>query len=1044
MANMVTFHLHSDYSLLDSVTNYKNYIDRAVECGQKAIAFSEHGKPLGWVKKKMYCDERGIKYLHAVECYLTEQLEPKTRDNYHTILIAKNADGVKEINAAISKSCDEEHFYYVNRLSFAEFLQLSPNVITTSACLASPLNKLDTSHPSYEALVKRYDYLEIQPHQHPEQIAFNVHLACLAEQYHKPLIAGTDTHSLNQYKAECRKILQKRKHRSYGDEDAFDLTFKTREELEQAFAAQDALPAALWMQAIDNTESLADQVEDYALDTGLKYPVLYGSREADHQKLVETIQTKFQQKLSSGVIPPEQKDAFETALAEELDVFTKIQMDGFMLSMSELVSWCKDNGIAVGNARGSVGGSRVAYVTDVIDLNPETWHTVFSRFANVNRVEVGDIDVDVIEADRPRIFQYITERFGVEKTARVASFGTIADKGAIDDICGALREMYGEEHPDVSDDDNPYSLRKTDEVKKRFASSPDQTRTDRPDIFYYFDGLIGTKVSQSVHPAGMVISPITLADNYGVFDKDGDPCLMLDMDEVHDIGLVKYDFLILSNIEIIRDTYAMLGKPYPKSNEIDWDDQAVWKDMLRSPTGIFQMEGEYAFSLLRQYEPHSIFDMSLVTAAIRPSGASYREDLIKHKQHKNPSALIDNLLADNLGYLVYQEDIIQFLQVVCGLSGSEADTVRRGIARKKPEVLEEALPKILDGYCAKSTQPRDVAETEAREFLQIIDDASSYMFGYNHSIAYCLIGYLCAYLRYYHPYEFITSYLNHAATDADITNGTILAQEYGIRITPPKYGISKSHYAFDADRQVISKGLSSIKYLSAAAATALYDIAHTDAPGTFMELLQKISQHPSIDERQLDILLKIDFFSDFGNVAELARIRDIFSFFKNGNAKEMRKDKLTPELVELISPYATDHNAKGNELKSYTIVDMPGLLRSAEAKIRALHLPDIDLRVKMANQQEHLGYVDIVTGNSADRRKLLITEITPVKSKDNGEVWCYRLSTRSIGTGKTSRLSVKTLQFNKSPLNAGDIIYAHDLSKNQKGYWYLLRYEKII
>lgn len=163
--------------------------------------------------------------------------------------------------------------------------------------------------------------------------------------------------------------------------------------------------------------------------------------------------------------------------------------------------------------------------------------------------------------------------------------------------------------------------------------------------------------------------------------------------------------------------------------------------MLRSPIGIFQFEGEFAFQMLRQYEPHSIFDMSLVTAALRPSGASYRDDLMQHKPHRNPSSIIDELLADNNGYLIYQEDVIKFLQQICGFSGSDADNTRRAIGRKDEDRLKKALPQILEGYCEKSPQPREVAEQEAKEFLQIIQDASSYMFGYNHSVGYCMIGY---------------------------------------------------------------------------------------------------------------------------------------------------------------------------------------------------------------------------------------------------------------------------------------------------------------
>lgn len=570
--NYTAFHVHSDYSLLDSCTKFEDYANYAKELGQTAIASTEHGKPLGWVAKKMYCDKIRMKFLMGVEIYLTETLTKKIRDNYHTILIAKNYDGVKELLNAVSVSCQDNHFYYTNRMTFDEFFKLSSNVLKISACLASPLNKLPISHPLYEKLLKHYDYLEIQPHNHPEQRAYNVHLAAMSDKYNKPLIAGTDTHSLNAYKAECRSVLLKAKRKSYGDEDAFDLTYKTYDELVQAFKGQDCLPEAIYLQAIENTNVMSDSVEDFELDTSLKYPILYGSREKDNEMFHSTINRKFSEKVDNGIIPAEQIEAFKSALGEEQRVFKKIEMDGFMLSMSELISWCKENDIAVGNARGSVGGSRVAYVTDIIDLNPETWHTVFSRFANEDRKEVGDIDVDVIAEDRPKIFEYIINRFGVPKTAKVPSFGTLADKSVIDEVGRALMYQWNENNDrkfDNKSKDNPYNYDVIAEIKNEFALNPDAVRENCPDIFYYYDGLVGTRISQSVHPAGIVISPVDLASHYGVFDKDGYKTLMIDMEEIHECGLVKYDFLVLKNIQIIRDTCRMAGIPYPKSHEVD-------------------------------------------------------------------------------------------------------------------------------------------------------------------------------------------------------------------------------------------------------------------------------------------------------------------------------------------------------------------------------------------------------------------------------------------------------------------------------------------
>ena len=587
----VAYHLHSDYSLLDSCSQFEEYVDLAVEQGMTAIASTEHGKPLGWVHKKLYCDSKGIKFIHGVEIYLTEQLEPKVRDNYHTILLAKNMDGLRELNRLIGISSNEEHFYYTNRISFDEFLQISDNIIKTSACLASPLSKLSDSHPRYLELAEHYDYLEVQPHHCEDQVLYNQRLFELSKKIHKPLIAGTDTHSSSSYKAECRKMLMIRKKKSYGNEDSFDLTWKTDEELREMFRTQGALPDDVWEEAVENTNRMAESIEDFKLDQSIKYPILYGSPEKDTKKFIETTERKFAEKLESGIIPKEQESAFRAAIDEETRVFKKLDMCGFMLSMSELISWCKENDIAVGTARGSVGGSRVAYVTDIIDLNPETWHTVFSRFCNEDRVEPGDIDVDVIESDRPKIFQYIISRFGVEHTARVASFGTMANLSVIDDVGGALRNIWDEKHAEDASE-NPWSLRKIDKIKEEFQANEQATKDKYPELFYYYDGMLGVKVSQSVHPAGMVISPINLDEEYGVFNKDGERCLVLDMDETHDVGGIKYDLLVLKTVQIIRDTCRYMGKKYPRTYEIDWNDQAVWDDMLRSPYGVFQMEGK--------------------------------------------------------------------------------------------------------------------------------------------------------------------------------------------------------------------------------------------------------------------------------------------------------------------------------------------------------------------------------------------------------------------------------------------------------------------
>lgn len=645
----------------------------------------------------------------------------------------------------------------------------------------------------------------------------------------------------------------------------------------------------------------------------------------------------------------------------------------------------------------------------------------------------------MVESDRPAIFQHIIRRFGADKTARVASFGTIKSKGVIDDVGRALDLQWKQDHPN---EDSPYSLKNIDRIKKEFDADEEATKQKYPDLFYYYDGLLGAKVSQSVHPAGMVISPIRLPSNYGVFNKDGELCLMLDMDEAHEVGAAKYDFLVLKTVQVIRDTCRYLGRPYPKTHEIDWDDKAVWADMVKSPIGIFQMESAFAFDSLKKFQPKSIFDMSLVTAAIRPSGASYREELLAHKQHHNPSPIIDELLSDNLGFLIYQEDTLKFLQQICGLSGSEADNIRRAIGRKQKDRLDAAMPSILEGYCAKSNQPREIAEEEAKEFLQVIEDSASYQFGYNHSIAYCLLGYLCAYFRYYHPIEFITAFLNDAANDEDIRNGTILAKQRGITIVPPKFGISRSDYFFTKEKRVIAKGLSSVKYMGKAVVDELYALSKRQY-ATFTDLLWTLSHHSSLDSRQLDILIKIDFFSDFGNQRELFQIVSLFDLFKKGEAKQLKKERAAALGIEdIVAKYANGTTKSGKESKSYTLLFPMTILRECEQRILSLGMEDLGVLMKSRNFKDIMGYAGYISGKEEDRNKLYIKEVYPVRRKKDNVIFGYSLVTQSIGSGKESRMTVFKKAYDADPVKPDDILVCKSWERDGK-YFRMLRYDHL-
>lgn len=244
---------------------------------------------------------------------------------------------------------------------------------------------------------------------------------------------------------------------------------------------------------------------------------------------------------------------------------------------------------------------------------------------------------------------------------------------------------------------------------------------------------------------------------------------------------------------------------------------------------------------------------------------------------------------------------------------------------------------------------------------------------------------------------------------------------------------------------MISKGLASVKYISASIANDLYKISQENPGGSFVDLWRYIKANTAIDSRQMDSLIKIDYFQQFGNNAELLRIVDIIDFFNGGTAKSVKKEKLNAQLEPFVAAHGTDKGVKGNELKSYTITDMDGLLHDLEAYILSLHLPELPYRTRAKNQQEILGYVDLTTHLEADRRKLYILEVRPLKSKFTGKVWSYVTNAKSIGSGRTSRIFIKPWIFEKAQFAEGDIIYATRLDKESKEngavYWWLHTYE---
>ena len=382
--NYTVLHLHSDMSNgvtnIDSVTKYIEYIKRAEELGMKAMAFSEHGSVFAWDLKKEDMEKHGLKYIHAEEFYVTASVEEKIRDNWHCVLIARNLDGVHELNGLASKSFNrnDNHYYYAPRITFDDLLHTSDNIIISTACLGGILNR--ASDDIQERFIKfLYEnkhrcFLEVQHHNVSDQIIYNKKLYELSKKYGIRLVAGTDTHSLNEQHAEGRKILQRSKNIFFEDEEGWDLTFKSYNELCDAYEKQHSLPEEVYLEAIENTNVIADMVETFEIDRNTKYPHIYDDP-------IGTFKKKINEGYKNNKYLRERypRKVVSDRLKEELAVYEKVGAIDFMLLETYIREWERKNDVESGPGRGSVSGSLIAYALGITQMDSIKFKLNFFR-----------------------------------------------------------------------------------------------------------------------------------------------------------------------------------------------------------------------------------------------------------------------------------------------------------------------------------------------------------------------------------------------------------------------------------------------------------------------------------------------------------------------------------------------------------------------------------------------------------------------------------------------------------------------------------------
>lgn len=1043
----------------------------------KAMAFTEHGSFFGWVNKKRHIESAGMKYIHGAEFYITETIDEKIRDNYHCCLYAKNYDGVLELNqlSSISFNRDDNHFYYVPRITIDELLTTSDNVLVSTACLGGILHNgtdaIKDKFITFLANNKHRCFLEIQHHNDVdgEQGRYNQYLYELSKKIGVPLIAGTDTHALNEEHLKGRKTLQKAKNVRFENEDSWDLTFKTYDELILEYQKQNVLPMNVVLDAIENTNRLADMVDEFELDETYKYPHLWEDSEATFaEKIKEGIKRR-------GVDKYPNYQEYLDRIEHELEAYRHNGAIDFMLLMEDIIDWCVSQDIRVGYGRGSVNGSVIAWLLGITEMDSIKHKLNFERFMNVERVSLSDIDTDFPPSRIDEVKNYIFSKAGLH-CCDIITFNTIALKGAIKDVCRAFHYENIEYTPetvkkkisewekrieghdsrdtdvrmpkDIIVDIEKYSIHKevpyeyvsfANELSNLVDTDEELARKQYPDIFELVDLVNGTIVSVGSHPCGCVVSPDTVSDKIGTFTTSTSiyPISQIYMKEIDSLNYVKLDLLRLDTIEIINETCKLAGIERLTPDNMDITDVNVWNSMRDDTTQIFQWEGktgdDYIKKLLSdenikkfQEVDGNVDRMTLLSignSAIRPAGASYREDLANGVVRKSGSDAIDEFLKPTFGYLVFQCQIIDFLHQYCGFTMGEADIVRRHFAKKTG--TEDDIPVIKDGGYMKDKDgnekkdhyikgfiatmrekygmPKEEAEDAIVAFLQVIIDASKYLFSLNHSQPYSYEGYACGWLRYYYTLEFITVSMNINIGKEDKTIAlTNFAKKMGIEIRPPKFRHSKSKYFCDKKENCIYKGIGSIKFMNDKVADELYELRNNNY-ADFIDLLISLSK-TSINSRQLDILIKLDFFQEFGNPNQLLRYTQLFNDIYS--KKQFKKEKIKEMGLQEVD---IRQFAEKESDKMFTKVDTYHLLKYLVAIIE---VPQTSIVEKIKYQSELLGYISI-----KNEQYKGIGFVTSVDSK-----YAPKLKVYALANGNTIDCKIDKRTFNCNKLSVGDLV----------------------
>ncbi|MDL0109053.1 DNA polymerase III subunit alpha [Campylobacter felis] len=914
MSQFTHLHLHTEYSMLDGANKLKELALTLKEQGATSVAMTDHGNMFGAIDFYQTMRSHGLKPIIGLEAYLhnMEDLGDKSsRQRFHLCLYAKNEIGYKNLMYLSSQSYIHGLYYYP-RINKKLLEKHSEGLICSSACLQGEVNWHLNIHnernirfgaKGYEAAkeaalwYKRVFgddfYLEIMRHGINDQRAIDDDIIRLSKELDIKIIATNDTHYTFKERAEAHEVFMcigmgKR----LNDPDRMrhsvkEFYVKTSEQMSELFAD---IP-----EAISNTQDLANKCNlelklgdptppnfKFAREYAKEFNVALAQENVEFS--FENDDLVFEHLCRKGLeerlkfVDESKHDEYKARLETEIKIIKEMKFSGYMLIVHDFIKAAKDKNIPVGPGRGSAAGSLVAYALKITDIDPLPYNLLFERFLNPERVSMPDIDVDFCKDRRDEVIDYVIDKYGSDKVAQISTFNKILAKGVIRDVARVLDVSIqdSDELAKLVPEENKITLDEAYEKEPKIREFIEKHPKGK-ELWEYAKALEGLNRNAGIHPAGLVISNESLWNKIPLFrqSKNDERHLITQYskDHLEDVDLIKFDFLGLKTLTLIHNAIKLIKERYGKDiiwGNIDVNDAKVYKTIQSGNTlGIFQIESDGMQSLNARLKPENFEDLIAVLALYRPGPmeSGMLDDFIDRKHGLKkiiyPFDVLKEVLEPTYGVIVYQEQVMQIVQIIGGFSLGGADVVRRAMGKKDPE----KMAKLKDEF-ANGAEKQGYNRAKAEDLWELIVKFAGYGFNKSHSAAYGLITFQTAYLKTYYPSEFMAALLT--SEQNKIENVAMYIEEMkkmNIKLLPPR--INKAISEFSAIKQedgteAIVYGLGAIKSVGGPAIENVLELRSKN--GDFKDLHDFLSKIDTakINRRTLEGFIKAGSFDDFG------------------------------------------------------------------------------------------------------------------------------------------------------------------------------------